>query len=151
MKRHRIVKPNEQSGMTLVEVLASIVILTIILSIVFMVFIQTTKTTNKTDETISATYIGQTEMEQVYAGSIEKEYDEWQPADAFISKPAEDNWDVYERRPTIEKPFRIKLQLKEDDGMVRVLIKVYDEDEQDEGKPLVQMENYYNWKESDSQ
>lgn len=150
MRRNYAMKQPAQSGMTLVEVLASIVILSIILSIVFMVFIQTAKTTRTTEETIDATYIGQTEMEKVYAESNKSDFATWQPADDFISKASVDGWDIYERQPTPKNPFRVTLQLKEDNDMVRVLILVYEKDEQNDEKPLVQMENLYKWEKSDS-
>ncbi len=155
MERKHAVKQHSESGMTLVEILASIVILTIILSIVFMVFIQTAKTTNTTDETIDATYIGQKEMERVYAASKQKDlsFEGWEPKGDFTQLEPETQtgpditWSkVYQQDPYIEDEkttkFRVKMTLAEDDGMVRVLIRVYGEDKEN---PLVQMENLYLW------
>lgn len=151
-RRKHAMKQHSESGMTLVEILASIVILTIILSIVFMVFIQTAKTTNTTETTIDATYIGQTEMERVYAASRQSSYDTWEPAEPFFAKDSEANWQkIYTRQATEDIPFRIILKLnKQDNDMIRVLIRVYEADEQNDEKPIVQMENLYKWEKSES-
>lgn len=57
---------NKQSGFTLVEVIASIVIITIILVSFFTFFINTAKTTKTSNDIFDATYYAQKEMEKLY-------------------------------------------------------------------------------------
>ena len=57
---------NKQSGFTLVEVVASIVIITIILTSFFPIFINTAKTTKTSNDIFDATYYAQKEMEILY-------------------------------------------------------------------------------------
>ncbi len=55
-----------ERGATLVEVIASFVILVILLVSFFTFFIQTKQTTKNSEEIVDATYIAQTEMEKIY-------------------------------------------------------------------------------------
>lgn len=69
-------------GLTLIEVLASVVLLTLLLTTFITIYIQSANI-NKTSETIiDATYIAQTEMEKVY--SKQKEYNMSNIDDAMI-------------------------------------------------------------------
>src|SRR5690606_4259205 len=64
----------DERGVTLIEILASIVLLTILITMMFNVFIQSA-TVNKTSEKIvDATYVAQTYMEKVFAISTYTEY-----------------------------------------------------------------------------
>ncbi|QQP13758.1 prepilin-type N-terminal cleavage/methylation domain-containing protein [Lysinibacillus agricola] len=56
----------KQQGFTLVEVLASLVIITIILLSFFSFFISTAKTTKTSSTIFDATYYAQKEMEELY-------------------------------------------------------------------------------------
>src|SRR5690625_6456628 len=58
-------KINEH-GFTLIEVLASIVLLAIILTSFGMIFAQSLKTSNTSERIIDHTYIAQREMERIY-------------------------------------------------------------------------------------
>lgn len=55
-----------ENGVTLVEVIASFVLLIIILFSFFTLFIQTAKTTKSSERIVDATYVAQTEMEKLY-------------------------------------------------------------------------------------
>lgn len=57
---------NCQGGFSLIEVIASLVILTIILLSFFGLLIQSKKTEKQSEEIIDATYIAQVEMEKIY-------------------------------------------------------------------------------------
>ena len=59
------VKKN-QSGFTLIEVIASLVIITIILISFFSFFLSTAKTTKTSNDIFDATYYAQKEMEELY-------------------------------------------------------------------------------------
>ncbi|MEQ6854239.1 prepilin-type N-terminal cleavage/methylation domain-containing protein [Lysinibacillus capsici] len=70
-----IVKDN-QTGITLVEVIASIVIITIILTSFLSFFISTAKTTSTSNDIFDATYYAQKEMEHIYQLSQTTKYDD---------------------------------------------------------------------------
>lgn len=58
-------KMNEE-GVSLIEVVASIVLLSIIILSVFYLLVQSSKTTVTSEEIVEATYIAQTEMEELF-------------------------------------------------------------------------------------
>lgn len=58
-----------ERGLTLAEVLASIVILSILLFSALNIIIQTAKTNTVSEQIIDATYVAQTEMEHIYKAS----------------------------------------------------------------------------------
>lgn len=63
-------------GFSLIEVIASVLIITIILLSFFSLLIQTKKTEVRSNETVVATYIAQAVMEEVYYLSTTMDYDE---------------------------------------------------------------------------
>src|SRR5690625_5676952 len=73
-KRYKCIKRMDENGLTLVEVLASVVLLTIIITIFLNVFIQSAKTNTTSEEVVDATYIAQTEMERIYSKSLALEH-----------------------------------------------------------------------------
>lgn len=64
----------QQSGFTLIEVIASIVIITIILLSFFPFFINTAKTTKTSNDIFDATYYAQREMETLYGMSQNNQF-----------------------------------------------------------------------------
>ncbi|WP_054772309.1 MULTISPECIES: type IV pilus modification PilV family protein [Lysinibacillus] len=58
---------NQQKGLTLVEVIASIVLISIILLSFMGIFMQSNKTTATSGDIVNATYIAQKEMENIFA------------------------------------------------------------------------------------
>ncbi|MFC4386282.1 prepilin-type N-terminal cleavage/methylation domain-containing protein [Gracilibacillus marinus] len=67
---------SNQKGLTLVELLASIVILSIIIVTFTTFFIQSAKTTSMSSDITDATYVAQTEMEEIYHLSTTTTYDD---------------------------------------------------------------------------
>ena len=63
-------------GFSLIEVIASVLIITIILLSFFSLLIQTKKTEVRSNETVVATYIAQAVMEEIYYLSTTMDYDE---------------------------------------------------------------------------
>lgn len=57
----------EEQGISLVEVVASIVLITVILLSFFTLFIQTKKTSVQSETIQNATYVAQVEMEEIYS------------------------------------------------------------------------------------
>ncbi|HWI47505.1 MAG TPA: type II secretion system protein [Rummeliibacillus sp.] len=66
MTSKKIKSPFNEKGATLVEVIASFVILVILLVSFFTLFIQTKQTTKSSAQIVDATYLAQTEMEEIY-------------------------------------------------------------------------------------
>lgn len=56
-----------EEGVSLVEVVASVVLLTFIILSGYYMFVQSAKTTKTSEDIIDATYIAQTEMEELYS------------------------------------------------------------------------------------
>lgn len=69
MKKFYKMFHSNEKGFTLIEVLASFVILVILLTTFFTFFIQTAKTGKSSENIVDATYIAQSEMEKAYAVS----------------------------------------------------------------------------------
>ncbi|WP_397539477.1 hypothetical protein [Rummeliibacillus pycnus] len=66
MTSKKIKSSFNEKGATLVEVIASFVILVILLISFFTLFIQTKQTTKSSAQVVDATYLAQTEMEEIY-------------------------------------------------------------------------------------
>ena len=129
-----------ERGLTLVEVLASIVLLSIILTGVLMIIIQTAQINVKSEDIIDATYVAQTEMEKIYAASRNGE-----TKNTWFEK----NYDSVMERNTYHKTvsnYIIEVQWEEHEketSLTRVIVKVYDEMEDE--RASVQMENHLVW------
>lgn len=61
-------------GLTLIEILVSIILITIILSAFFSLFIQSARTGKTSEEVVDATYLAQTEMEKLYEISRDEDF-----------------------------------------------------------------------------
>lgn len=72
----RLKNLNNQDGLTLVELLGSIVILSIILVTFLAFFIQSAKTTKVSGEMIDASYIAQQQAEEIYNQTNYRNYAE---------------------------------------------------------------------------
>ena len=146
-KKNRFVNEN---GLTLVEVLASIVILSIILVSILMILLQSMKAKQTSEEIIDATYIAQTEMEFLYDLSrqdgnhieeiINRGYTELPDDEVFISETDEG----FEVEITLTTPSENNLS-----DMKRVIVKVYDQENLE--KPKAQMENLFEWGADDNE
>ncbi|WP_211356384.1 prepilin-type N-terminal cleavage/methylation domain-containing protein [Psychrobacillus lasiicapitis] len=61
-------------GLTLIEILVSIILITIIITTFFSLFIQSARTSKTSEEVVDATYVAQSEMEQIYEISRNGDY-----------------------------------------------------------------------------
>src|SRR5690625_4342612 len=68
---------SNEKGLTLIEVLVSLVIISIILIAVLFVLLQIIRTNKTSQEIVNATYIAQTEMEEMYRVSQNEDFDVW--------------------------------------------------------------------------
>ncbi|TSI10136.1 prepilin-type N-terminal cleavage/methylation domain-containing protein [Lysinibacillus sp. BW-2-10] len=130
-----------ESGISLVEVIASIVILSIIILSIFSLLTQSSKTTRTSERIIDATYVAQTEMEELYFESIKRA----DPESAILSKGYTKNTSYFEKTNTSYN-FYIKLSLTKNDTypqLTRILIQVYEH--KHDTHPKAQMENTLDW------
>lgn len=66
---------NSQSGFSLLEVIASILLVSVLLISILGLILQSAKTTKSSEEIINGTYIAQTEMESLYQYALEDRAD----------------------------------------------------------------------------
>lgn len=62
---------SNENGVTIVEVIASFVLLVVVVSSFFMLYVQTAKTGKSSETIVDATYLAQTEMEKIFKKSTE--------------------------------------------------------------------------------
>lgn len=140
--RSRIQKIQEQQqGLTLVETIAGIVIISIILLSIVTLLTQTAKTNRTSEQLIDATYIAQTEMETIYKLSLEnKELSEV----TEYNKQTENNQTTIYTKIDETNNYKIEIiEQKDESPMRRIIVKVYDQ--KDNTKIKAQMESLYNW------
>lgn len=137
---------HNEKGLTLVEVLASIVILSIVVTTFLLVFTQTAKTTLQSEETVDATYIAQTEMENVYEMSRDASpYMTFEDKEGYSQTSIHTNWDSFVKHLPEDKLYVfLSFQEVEETDMTRVLIEV--KHNTDDERPKAQMENLFKWK-----
>lgn len=150
---------NNEKGMTLIEVLASIVILTIIVTSLLTIFLQSTKATQTSSNTIDATYLAQKEMENMYALSREIKYDE---LDVQMTKKGNEDEGVYTKVTTGDDSKKytkenivnnhlyqisVVTEIENTHSLVRVIVKITEPNQPN--NPLAQMENLLEWGMSD--
>src|SRR5690606_10184275 len=88
----------DQSGITLIEALASIVIVTIILLSFFYIFFYATKSTRASNEIFDATYYAQKEMEYLYQLSQTVEHSNWEQAITHVPQVPDESWEQHEAK-----------------------------------------------------
>ncbi|RHW39491.1 prepilin-type N-terminal cleavage/methylation domain-containing protein [Lysinibacillus yapensis] len=139
-----------QSGLSLVEVVASIVILSIILLSFFTMLVQSAKTTKTSEEIIDATYIAQTEIEELYAYSAKNPFPIGNfeanifPNFHFIKSKNENGIEeyYYEKQESAYIILKVTPKTIASTNLTRVLIQIYDKKN---GTMKAQMENTLEW------
>jgi len=129
----RLKQMNNQDGLTLVELLGSIVILSIIVVSFLGFFIQSARTTKVSGEIIDASYIAQQQAEEIYNYSTDQNIDQ------LISQLQSEGYSYHKSGDTEEfsiviERYRVDLDLspaKDSDGNLikdlhTLLIKVFD-------------------------
>jgi len=129
-----------KAGFTVIEVLLSIAIIGIIASICLPIFALSAKTNRQTEQTLDSTYLGQNAMEEVYYLSKSIPYDEL----ANHEYTYDEGKYIYSYEYDNGKYLIIEIE-KENDDLVRVIVKVYDN--KDMNKLETQYESLYIWKE----
>lgn len=142
-----------QQGMTLVEVVVSILIITIISVSILTFFIQAARTNKVSENIADATYTAQTYMEEIYELSTLYDLDhgisELQKMDSSLYPYRgftiiSSNNNLYEFEKVTDSGL-IRVQISEDNNLSSLIIKVYESPEK--LKLEAQMETYLKWKE----
>jgi hypothetical protein len=139
-------KKMNENGLSLVEVLASIVILTLLLTTFLMLFLQSARTNKVSVDIIDSTYTAQIVMEKMYDLSLKTNYSGREVAIIdqlnYTDKGIDDKgWTVFEND---ENPVElIKVRLKKGNGnMDRIIVEVFDKPEI---VPRAKMQNVLVW------
>lgn len=138
-------KLTNEKGLTLVEILAAIVIISIIFISIITILNLTAKSNRISKEIIDATYVAQKEMEFIYKLSSENV-----KLDAFsyYQPMAKDgNWNVYEKISESEHDGYL-IVVKEDDindPMIRIVVQVFEKNDETMVELKAQMETLLKW------
>lgn len=134
-------------GLTLVEVLASIILISIILFTFFSFFIQSAKTGKSSEEVVDATYLAQVEMEKLYEISNKGDFKSGinEIVNSLSYKQLAPDSSKEYRYSKSQDGFYLKLTFKEHTypGMSYLVIEVF-EHEQDI-RPRAKMETILEW------
>ncbi|KAA0965335.1 hypothetical protein FQ087_03235 [Sporosarcina sp. ANT_H38] len=126
MSKLKLKRGMGEGGLSLVEVLASIVILTLLLTTFLMMFLQSAKVNKASEHIIDATYIAQEEMENIYALSTTIKHNAKEGAIkglGYTNGSIESGWIVFEKGYNSNVLIKIKLQNKKG-NMDRVIVEV---------------------------
>ncbi len=119
-----------ERGATLVEVIASFVILVILLVSFFTFFIQTKQTTKSSKTNVDATYVAQTEMENIYNTSINYTFNDKENGISGLKYQNASCVNTFHKKDTQFSDYLIVLQIEHNAQFPTVLsditIKVYD-------------------------
>lgn len=149
IKGNKHSKWKNENGLTLIEVLASIVLLMIIITIFLNVFIQSSQTNSISGDIVDATYLAQTEMERIYEKSLEVSYHKREMALTDLGYQTDttgDEWIVFKKEITLNYYANIKLQkhaMTGSENMNRVILTIHKGSAEE--KQLALMENIVVW------
>lgn len=131
----KIYDKNSEQGLTLIEVIASIVLIFIILLSFMSIFLQSNKTTVTSSDIVDATYLAQKEMENIYT------YRKESTPEAVVNKLNEQSrstsspeyvgslntWEKQEGNIRIELTMELDMDYPELQ-LTTIIIKVYEQD-----------------------
>lgn len=126
-------------GFSLIEVIASVLIITIILLSFFSLLIQTKKTEVRSNETVVATYIAQAVMEEIYYLSTTMDYDEKNETIKNLKEHPEKYFDAHKNTlitTSLAQGYQLTTEFDDRDAKVTVH---YD------GREKAKFENYFIW------
>lgn len=139
-----LIKRNE-TGLTLVEIVASIVLLMILLTIFINFLNQSAKATKISQGTVDATYVAQTEIEKLYQVSEDYFYSERaQLLDSYELIGNENEWELWTKS---EADFDITLKLKQTDEFDHLSHVVLEVKHKGDSKQNTLMQHIFTWKE----
>ena len=128
-------------GFSLIEVIAALLIITIILLSFFSLLIQTKKTEVRSNETVVATYIAQAVMEEIYYLSTTMDYDSNNPTIKRLKNEPEKYFSKETHKNTlITTSLKQNYQLTSEFGNGEVRVTVHYD-----GREKAKFENYFIW------
>lgn len=141
----------DEKGFTMVEVLASTVLIVLILSTFLMMFAQATRTNLASETIVDSTYTAQAEMEKIYGLSKKTApvnkisvFPPTQYGNSRIVSKDGVSWTEYTKKnPQTDEKILIRLENKNTDAkMTRIVIEVY---EGTKVNPSAKMESVLIW------
>lgn len=116
-----------ESGLTLIEVVVSILILTLIITSFLMMFIQATKTNKASERIIDSTYYAQVEMENIHAISDTSSFEDRKTImNKHLKYETLDLINFIKNDGKSGKYFEVRLLERNELPIVDLLVKVYD-------------------------
>ena len=136
-----IILLRNNKGFSLIEVIAALLIITIILLSFFSILIQTKKTEVRSNETVVATYIAQAVMEEIYYLSTTMDYDENNETIKNLKKHPEKYFeDDAHKNTLITTSLAQGYQLTTEFGNGKASVTVHYD-----GREKAKFENYFIW------
>lgn len=139
-------------GVTLVELILSIAIIGIIVVSFMPLFVMSSKTNSKSEITLDSTYIGKDIMELIYSEIRNYKDNDFDKLTKYLDGEIKKEDNKYIEVNGKDNTYRykdskyIKIEYKEDDNLINVIIRVYKDEEMNQLE--VQYESLYPWKES---
>lgn len=135
---------NEQ-GLTLTEILAAIVILSIIITTFLLVFVQSSQTTSNSKNILDATYYAETEMEEIiYSHSDQKPTSMNELTDWLLKRGYSSISDCNNCYGLKREDHYIFVQIKDaKENLGKIILKVYKDEKR--VKQEAQMEMVVSW------
>lgn len=127
-------------GFSLIEVIAALLIITIILLSFFSLLIQTKKTEVRSNETVVATYIAQAVMEEIYYLSTTMDYDKNNETIKDLKNPETYFKDDAHKNTLITTSLTQGYQLTTEFGNGKASVTVHYD-----GREKAKFENYFIW------
>ena len=126
-----------EGGLSLVEVLASIVILTLLLTTFLMMFLQSAKVNKASEHIIDATYIAQTEMERFYQASRNfsgnlSDANKIATIKDYTTPSIKGDWIIFKRDTDREYGYiKVRLEGNNKKKATRIIVEVYENKDPD--------------------
>jgi prepilin-type N-terminal cleavage/methylation domain-containing protein len=144
-----------EKGVTLIEILVSIVILSIIVVTFLSMYVQSAKTNRISENILDSTYIAQTQMENIYnlstSGSFSEGLDMLKNDDFNFNEVTCNNKYCFEKQAngyyvmlTITSNNNVNEDEDESNGLYSVLIEIFNNRTKD--RKEAQIETIINWK-----
>ena len=133
---------HSETGITLIEIIASVAILSLIVITFLPMFTQSMRTTKSSSDMMDATYLAQSTMEEVY--HVSTSYPFTEAADQLDDMAFMGTENEWSRFVQYKEGAFIELSLKKpENGLSNVVTKIYSDDTK--SKLKAQMETIYRW------
>lgn len=131
-----------RSGVTLIELILSIALISMIVVVLFSLFVMSSKINIKSEETLDSTYLGKDAMELAYDLSQTIFYDKLEEELVVIGYSFDEFNQSFGYKYSDNKYLNIKFSEK--GNLVKVFVEIYED--QNMNQLEVQYESLYSWK-----